>query len=207
MYTLKYPVDNPNISQAFGFDNTNHPLRKEFYKLFDNKHPGVDFSIPVGTKAFAAYPGIVVRRENHRGMGKIIATRNGNIVFLYAHISKFKVDFGEIVEQGDLIGLSGNTGVACNKPHLHFETRNIAKSSLNNAVFDPPFGKSIKQHRDTFSYKVNNKNTKKNWRSLSKLFFGTVDHWNTIRQANSHIERASDRTLPDSKKVFIPNYY
>ncbi|MGH7701717.1 MAG: peptidoglycan DD-metalloendopeptidase family protein, partial [Gemmatimonadales bacterium] len=42
----------------------------------------------------------------------------------YAHLSKTTVKAGEHVEQGQLIGYSGDTG-ADGQPHLHFETRAI----------------------------------------------------------------------------------
>ena len=206
MENLKYPVKKVVISQPFGVDNSKHPQRKNFYKLFDNKHPGVDFKIPIGTKIFAAYPGIIVRKENHKGMGKVIAIRNNNLVFLYAHISKFKTKLGKTIRQRELIGLSGETGTACTEPHLHFEARDISKPALKEMVFNPPFGKQVKKYKNTFTYKVNNTNTKKSWISLSKLFFGTEKYWKIIRKANPNINCNKNEILPDSRTISIPNY-
>jgi len=83
---VHYPVKNTTISQPFGFDNSNHSERGNFYSVFDNKHPGVDFPVSKGTEVYAAFSGIVVRREFHKGMGNVIGVRNGNIVALYAHL-------------------------------------------------------------------------------------------------------------------------
>lgn len=163
---ISYPVKNPTISQLFGFDNSNHPDRGNFYSLFDNNHPGVDFSVAKGTEVFAAFPGIVVRREFHKGMGNVIGVRNGNIVALYAHLSEFSVSLGEFIDVGYLIGLSGETGDACLTPHLHFELRDISKAGLKNMVFNPPFEKNCEDYRDTFEYVVNNKNTQKTLKTI-----------------------------------------
>ena len=63
---VHYPVKNTTISQPFGFDNSNHSERGNFYSVFDNKHPGVDFPVSKGTEVYAAFSGIVVRREFHK---------------------------------------------------------------------------------------------------------------------------------------------
>jgi len=91
---ISYPVIGTTISQPFGEDNSNHPIRDNYYTVFDNKHSGVDFPVPVGTDIFASFPGIVVRKEYHVGMGNVIGVRNGNIVAIYAHLSEFCVDLG-----------------------------------------------------------------------------------------------------------------
>jgi murein DD-endopeptidase MepM/ murein hydrolase activator NlpD len=41
---------------------------------------------------------------------------------VYAHLSETKVEKGDRVETGDIIGLSGTTGLTSG-PHLHFEVR------------------------------------------------------------------------------------
>jgi murein DD-endopeptidase MepM/ murein hydrolase activator NlpD len=96
---LKRPVEvKYRISQEFGFDNTNHSRRHDFYNHFGKKYPGVDFDTPLGVEVKAAFSGQVMRREFHQGMGKVIGIRNGNIVALYAHLSDFNVKLGQWVE-------------------------------------------------------------------------------------------------------------
>ena len=199
------PVKNPKICQSFGVDNTQHPQRKEFYKLFDNKHCGVDFEAPVSTPVYASFEGIVVRKEFHKGMGNVIGIRNGNIVALYAHLSEFRVSLGDTISTGALIGLSGATGDACPTPHLHFEVRDISKKDLRNMVFDPLFGKEIKQYKPTFVYRVNNVNTKKTLPNLSKLYFGVTDYWNYIGKVND-LKQGALEILKHGTRLLIPNY-
>ena len=52
------------------------------------------------------------------------------MVIRYGHLSETSVEVGQTVAQGDLLGLSGNTGNSTG-PHLHFEMR------VNDEVVDP----------------------------------------------------------------------
>lgn len=202
---VNYPVDDSKISQHFGNDVTNDPLRSKFYEIFDNKHCGVDFPVPIGTEVKVAFPGIVVRAENHDGMGNVVGIRNGNIVALYAHLNNISVKLGMVVEIGDRIGLSGGTGNTCVKPHLHFELRDLTKPSLKEMVFDPPFENEIKQYKERFEYTVNNKNTQKTLKKLSMMYFGKEDDWMLIKQTNN-LDIDGNAVLENDKKMIIPNY-
>lgn len=201
----KYPVEDTKISQYFGNDVTNDPLRSKFYEIFDNKHCGIDFPVAIGTDVKASFPGVVVRAEYHEGMGNVVGIRNGNIVALYAHLDKISVNLGEFIKDGDFIGLSGCTGNACIKPHLHFELRDLTKPSLKEMVFDPPFENDIKQYRERYEYTVNNKNTQKTLKKLSFLYFGTEDKWKSIKQVNN-LNIDEDTFLDEGTKLIIPNY-
>ena len=204
---LIYPTKETAIDQPFGLDNTKHPIRKDFYTIFDNKHSGVDFPVAVGSKVYCSYSGVVVRREFHKGMGNVIGIRNGNIVFLYAHLDKFKVKLGQIVKQGELVALSGKSGAACPTAHLHFELRDITKSTLKEMIFEPKFNQKFKNHKDTFTYTVNNTNTEKSLASLSKLYFGIEKYWSLIRNNNLSLTNYKKfQTLPNATVVIIPNF-
>ena len=204
---LKYPVKIKNVSQQFGFDNTEHLISEKFYKLFDNKHSGVDFPVDVGTEVHCSYSGIVVRREFHKGMGNVIGIRNGNIVFLYAHLDRFKVRLGQIVKQGNLVGYSGQTGGACSEPHLHFELRDISKPTLKDMVFEPKFNQELSNLKNTFTYTINNTNTSKSLSSLSKLYFGIEKYWTSIRETNPSLASyLKDQVISDMFRITIPNY-
>ena len=205
--TLIYPTKETIIDQPFGLDNSKHPIRKDFYTIFGNIHSGVDFPVAVGTKVYYSYSGIVVRREFHKGMGNVIGIRNGNIVFLYAHLDKFKVKLGQIVRQSELVGISGKSGAACPEPHLHFELRDIANPTLKEMIFEPKFNQKITNHRDTFTYTVNNTNTEKSLALLSKLYFGVEKYWKLIRDSNlSLIKYKKHQVLPNAIIVLVPNF-
>jgi murein DD-endopeptidase MepM/ murein hydrolase activator NlpD len=202
---IGYPVDDHQISQAFGNDVSQDLIYGEFYKQFDNKHCGVDFPVPVGTEIKSSFPGIVVRSENHPGMGNVLGIRNGNIVALYAHLSNITPCLGEIVPANILIGLSGCTGSACPSPHLHFELRDLTKPTLKEMVFNPPFGEEAQQYKDRFKYVVNNRNTQKTLKKISSMYFGTESEWMLIKQING-LDLAGDALLTEGKILIIPNY-
>lgn len=204
MLVISYPVKDHTIIQPFGFDNSNNPPFDSFYKLFDNKHPGVDFGMPENTEVFASFSGIVVRKELHKGMGNVLGVRNGNIVALYAHLNAFNVELGQVVTTGQLLGLSGNTGAATTGPHLHFELRDISGSVLKNMVFDPPFEQEVTRYTEAFYYTVNNENSPKTLKLLGERYFGNKACWKKIRVANKLDIGLSD-ILPQDAKVLIPN--
>ena len=81
----------------------------------------MDVSAPVGTPVHASAPGrvAVIRAFNIRG--NVVILDHGRGVFtLYCHLSKFNVSVGDVVDVGDVIGYSGNTGRSLG-PHLHWE--------------------------------------------------------------------------------------
>jgi len=87
-------------------------------------HRGVDYAAPTGTPVKAAGDGKIVRRGRKGGYGNVVIVQHGsNITTLYAHLSRFSsARNGARVEQGDIIGYVGSTGLATG-PHLHYEYR------------------------------------------------------------------------------------
>ena len=60
--------------------------------------------------------GIYLSIEHKTDKGKVFRSQ-------YMHMSKIFVPFGHKVKQGDIIGLSGDTAIIYNNPHLHFQIR------------------------------------------------------------------------------------
>jgi murein DD-endopeptidase MepM/ murein hydrolase activator NlpD len=85
-------------------------------------HQGIDIPRRVGTPIRAAGAGKVVMREWQDGYGKYTCIRHVDVLTCYAHQSRFHTKLGEQVEQGDVIGYTGDTGTS-EAPHLHFEVR------------------------------------------------------------------------------------
>ena len=83
---------------------------------------GIDFSVDIGT-IYAAASGVVADAGWGTGYGlrtKIDHDHLGDYSTLYAHLSRSYVKTGDVVRQGQLIGLVGNTGRSTG-PHLHYE--------------------------------------------------------------------------------------
>lgn len=89
-------------------------------------HPGIDIAVPEGTPIRAALSGTVVFTQSEAesgGYGNYTCIdHGGGLSTCYAHQSEFAVSPGQSVSQGQIIGLSGNTGYSTG-PHLHFEVR------------------------------------------------------------------------------------
>lgn len=202
---LKFPTYETNISLPFGYDASNDKEYQNFYTLFDNKHPGVDFEIPEYTQVFSSFAGIVVRSEFHKGMGNTVGIRNGNILALYAHLNKIEVKLGDIVSENQLIGLSGNTGEASTSPHLHFELRDLSKNNLKEMVFEPIFNREISNFTQEFIYKVNTQNSTKNINLLSERYFGSEKYSEKIKIAQKQ-KFSQTEILPQNFEIIIPNF-
>lgn len=85
-------------------------------------HYGIDFSMPVGSVVRASASGIVVFADYTIDDGyKIIISHSKGYVTIYKHLSQIIKKERNFVKQGDIIGLSGNTGKLTTGPHLHFE--------------------------------------------------------------------------------------
>jgi murein DD-endopeptidase MepM/ murein hydrolase activator NlpD len=86
-------------------------------------HPGIDIGVPVGTPIAAAAAGTVIIAGWVSGYGNYISIdHGGGISTGYGHLSTFMVSVGQVVQRGQTIGLSGNTGRSTG-PHLIFEVR------------------------------------------------------------------------------------
>ena len=83
-------------------------------------HDGVDFRARTPSQAFASARGRVAVAKALFYSGNVVVLDHGYGIFtIYGHLSKIGVKVGQLVEAGDLIGLSGATGRVTG-PHLHW---------------------------------------------------------------------------------------
>lgn len=85
-------------------------------------HQAIDIVLPSGSAVLATMSGTVeFAGWNNHGYGNLIVLNHGNgIRTLYAHNSSLHVSYGQTINQGETIALSGNTGRS-SMPHLHLE--------------------------------------------------------------------------------------
>ncbi|WP_211750078.1 M23 family metallopeptidase [Paenibacillus sp. Marseille-Q4541] len=85
-------------------------------------HNGIDLAVPKGTELHSITSGTVERIVNHGteniGKGVIIRTEQGDL-HVYGHMDNISVHKGDVIQAGDFIGLSGNSGHSTGA-HLHF---------------------------------------------------------------------------------------
>lgn len=94
-------------------------------------HAGEDIGAPSGTPILAADSGVAYPASNPGGYGNYVLINHGDgRSTLYAHMTSYCVSYGQSVNQGDVIGYVGSTGLSTG-PHLHFEVR------VNGNTTDP----------------------------------------------------------------------
>ncbi len=121
------PVKNPNYHISMAFGPNIHPLNGNWYI-----HKGMDFSTwRSGDPVMATASGQVVTVSFDNSFGNyVIIKHNHGMYTRYAHLNSFRVKKGQSVEQGEVIGTIGNTGVSTG-PHLHYEVH------IGSDVVDP----------------------------------------------------------------------
>ncbi|MBN1662811.1 MAG: M23 family metallopeptidase [Deltaproteobacteria bacterium] len=135
---LKAPLSFRRISSSYSKSRL-HPILKIY-----RPHHGIDYAAPAGTPVNATADGRI-RFSGHKGAyGKlvIIAHHNGLTTY-YGHLSRIVKGMrtGKKVQQGDLIGYVGKTGLATG-PHLHYEMRQNNRP-VNPKRFRIDAGKSV----------------------------------------------------------------
>lgn len=113
---------------------------------------GVDFGMPINSEVAAVRPGKVIHAwsggsQLPRGCKEAYANNANYVVIdhndgkssIYLHLNAANVKAGDLVKQGQIIGLSGDTGYTCNStggrgPHLHFGFQNTTSRIYGNSI-------------------------------------------------------------------------
>lgn len=121
------PASAQNITSGFGY-------RRDPFNGSGAMHAGIDFRGAMGSPIYAAAKGEVSFVGWKQGYGNTVEISHGNgMLTRYAHLSRFDVKAGQMVEAGDTIAGLGNSGRSTG-PHLHFEVR------INDRAINPrPF--------------------------------------------------------------------
>lgn len=112
------PVKTKNIIEITDIyrRRLKHPITKK-----PSFHNGIDFSVFIGTEVYSTANGTITEAGWIGGYGRqILIEHQNNYSTRYGHLSKILVKVGENVKKGQLIGLSGNSGITTG-PHLHYE--------------------------------------------------------------------------------------
>ncbi len=122
-----WPVNNPNVHISQQFGPTIHAITGQWYI-----HKGIDFSTwRSGDPIMATANGQVVTVGYDASFGNHVIIRHKHGMYTrYAHMSVIRVKKGEFVNQGQVIGNIGNTGLTTG-PHLHYEVH------IGSDVVDP----------------------------------------------------------------------
>ena len=114
-YSLGWPLpDSAQVTSPFGVRA--HPL------LGGRRlHSGIDLGVSIGTPVRAAADGIVRRASDDRVSGRLVLVDHGSgVSTVYCHNDSLLVRAGDAVKKGQVIALSGNSGLSTG-PHLHYQ--------------------------------------------------------------------------------------
>jgi murein DD-endopeptidase MepM/ murein hydrolase activator NlpD len=97
--------------------------RRVFNNKKDSWHSGTDFRARTPIPIPSSNDGVVAFAGDLFFNGNAVFVDHGmGIITMYCHLSKINVKIGDRVDQGTIIGLSGNTGRS-SAPHLHWGVR------------------------------------------------------------------------------------
>lgn len=109
------------VSLKFGETPDDPYLQKEYKSFGIVAHDGIDYDMPEGTEILAVDRGIVISAGPGIYGTTVVIYHPWGMTY-YGHLSETKVVLGQIVETGEVIGLSGTTGLSTG-PHLHFSIK------------------------------------------------------------------------------------
>ncbi|MEM6631464.1 MAG: M23 family metallopeptidase [Bacteroidota bacterium] len=154
---LRSPIKYGIISSKYNLERLHPVLRRV------QPHKGTDFAAPEGSDIYAIGAGKVIRKGFTAGNGNFVEIEHdGTYSSMYLHMSRFVPGMkkGDYVEQGQLIGFVGSTGLSSG-PHvcLRFK-RWKSQIDILSATFDKPSRLSDWQweafqiHRDSLEIRL-----------------------------------------------------
>lgn len=117
------PVEG-RLSSPFG-------LKRFFNEQPRKPHSGLDIAAPTGTAIKAPADGVVINTGDYFFNGNTVFLDHGQgLITMFCHMNAVKINEGDTIRQGDVIGEVGMTGRVTG-PHLHWSV------SLNNTRVEP----------------------------------------------------------------------
>lgn len=93
----------------------------DLYGTRHGHHKGIDIAGEFKTPVHSVDRGVVTKSYYSGSYGHVVFVKHdNNLETIYAHLNKRNVKEGQVVKQGDVVGLMGNTGDSSGV-HLHFE--------------------------------------------------------------------------------------
>ncbi|MBI5353971.1 MAG: M23 family metallopeptidase [Chloroflexi bacterium] len=106
-----------------------------FHDPHYESHTGNDFPVNEGTPIHTTLSGKVVWAGENGPWGNLVVVENDGYQVWLAHLSSIEVSQGDILQYGDQVGLSGNTGNSTGG-HLHYGIKH--KTDAGSTVWLDP---------------------------------------------------------------------
>jgi hypothetical protein len=121
-------LDTYKIGFRFG---VRYPMNPAFGNLQGQRHLGLDYIIAANFPVYAIAGGRTKSSTGAHGGNTVTLTTNNGLSVRYMHLSRFVPASNSLVNKGDIIGYTGNTGVSTIS-HLHMDVYNGLKTNPNN---------------------------------------------------------------------------
>ena len=158
-YVMPYS-GNYRITSGLGSRNTG-------IKGASRNHKGIDIALPIGTPVKAMAGGVIENRTqaNNQGFGKYVVVKFDNgMKQILGHLSQQLLKDGTRVKAGDVVGLSGDTGVG--SAHLHNEIRDSKSRPIDfRSLVDKKTGSKEQLEAGAKYLAIQSEITKKNERT------------------------------------------
>jgi murein DD-endopeptidase MepM/ murein hydrolase activator NlpD len=157
-----------------------HPILKRYLP-----HLGIDYGAPMGSKVQAVGDGTVIFAGWDRGGGREVKLRHAmGYETFYLHLSRILVHVGERVHQGQIIALTGESGLATG-PHLDFRIELHGKFRNFLALKLPP-ARSV---------------SRKDWPQFAKLRGQLLQDLASLRTHSGKVEQATLQSAKSSSAL------
>lgn len=122
--SVSYPLKSIHVTSPYG--KRNDPFTGK-----SAKHKGLDLRAN-NEDVYAMLFGKVEKIGNDKRLGLYITLRHGDYTVSYCHLSKVLVKKDDVIQPGQPVAVSGNTGRST-APHLHI-TLKRGRKTLNPAI-------------------------------------------------------------------------
>lgn len=122
-------LNMPTVAPVRGIVTSGFGNRRDPFTGRLSFHEGLDIVAPTGKEVHATGDGIVTKAAMESGYGRVIYISHGfGVTTVFGHLSGWKVEQGQKVKRGQVIGFVGSSGRSTGN-HLHYEVRVDGKST------------------------------------------------------------------------------
>ena len=126
--------DNWLFIQPYGNTTFAYKYRNSVYYGGQGLHFGIDLAAPCGTPVLSIGDGVVHSIDSWHGAGphNLMIFHPSGYASFYGHLLvRAKLQIGQKVKAGEIVGLSGDPDRTCNsRPHLHLEIRDVDTQAI-----------------------------------------------------------------------------
>lgn len=109
-----YPLSHIKVNSPYGYRKDPFTGKRKF-------HNGIDLHAR-SAKVFSMLQGRVIAVGQDKVSGKYVTLQHGNFTVSYCHLSRVLASQGQVVNAGEVVGITGNTGRSTGE-HLHLTIR------------------------------------------------------------------------------------